>query len=234
MYRTDPWTETLHTLSAIDPKWLPGIRNVLKFMVTEKGILIDETIDLTVIFHEIVNLNGNMYTFAEAETVLTMCSEFCLLNLVYDRQVLSMAELQDNAVFLLQSLKEYEYTLEGAILLSYQKSSLFNNDITRPSMSLFGPWEEIAGDLLAALLTRRLMCDTVSSLRKWVGNIDGGNIHPRVFVDRLRKLEAAGLINVEMQEGTEPVVEIIEEAAGLFLLLTNRLELVKLLASLSA
>ena len=226
----DTYTETLEALSVIDEYWQPGITNALMFLVGEKGIIVDSTRDLTHVFTDVVNFGGWSYDFDQTETVLALCSEFCLLNMMRSGRELHALEVQDNATFFLASQGEFDGALEVAVLRSFQKASIFHNEITRASMCLFGTWDEVAGDILSSFLTRGLLCDSVSSLCRHVGD---GNTHPKVFVDRLRKLETVGLVFIDMSK-EEPVVTLVPDSAGLFLLFSNRTDLVKRLADISS
>lgn len=225
--------DDITVLSAIEQSTKSGLINILKFLVMNEGLVEDETLDLILVFHSVANWNDDGYSFDEAEKIVAVASEFCLVDCVYDNQVLTMAELQDNAVLFLALNEEHEAALEAAVCLSGNDRSILSNVATRPSLALFGVWEETAAYILGSMLTRGLVSDSIGSLMEST-NVDGVSVYSEVeFVDVLRKLSAVGLFTVGFEDDGLATIKIEPQPAGLFLLFSNRVEMAKRLASLS-
>lgn len=198
-----------------------------------EGFVEDDTLDLILVFHSVANWNDDGYSFDEAERIVAVASEFCLIDCVYDNQVLTLVELQDNAVLFLALNEEHESALEAAVCLAKNDRSLLSNTATRPSLALFGVWEETAAYILGSMLTRGVVSDSIGSLMDNT-SIDGVTVYSEIeFVDILRKLSAVGLFTVSFKDDGRAMINIEPQPAGLFLLFSNRVEMAKRLASLS-
>lgn len=198
-----------------------------------EGFVEDDTLDLILVFHSVANWNDDGYSFDEAERIVAVASEFCLIDCVYDNQVLTLVELQDNAVLFLALNEEHESALQAAVCLAKNDRSLLSNTATRPSLALFGVWEETAAYILGSMLTRGLVSDSIGSLMDNT-SIDGVTVYSEIeFVDILRKLSAVGLFTVSFKDDGLAMINIEPQPAGLFLLFSNRVEMAKRLASLS-
>lgn len=227
------WTpEDVEVLQAVDPFCVPGICNVLAFIIANHGFVEDDTLDLALIFHSVANWNDDGYSFDDAEKVIAVASEFCLIDCVYDNQVLTLVEVQDNAVLFLALHDQHSSALEAAICLTDRDSSMFSNSSTLPSLSLFGEWEEFAVMLVDSLLTRGRLSDSIGSLMEHCAEAGLPVTSELEFVDTVRKLCAVGLLSVEIDDKGLATVHIERQPAGLFLLFSNRIEMAKSLASL--
>jgi hypothetical protein len=227
------WTnDDVEVLDSIDDDLIFGISNLLKFIVHEQGVVHDQTLDLALVFHSIVNSGTETYSFDQAETVVSVASEFCLIDCVFENQVLSMVEVRDNAVLFFAIHDEFDYALEAAVCLSSRSDSLLSNISTRPSLSLFGSWEAFATVLLYSLLTEGKLSGSISLLMK-KAKTHGLEIDSTLsFVDSIRKLSAAGLFSVNISKREKAVVSINKQPAGLFLLFCGETELARKLAEL--
>ncbi len=228
------WTkDDVAVLDAIDDYYVDGIIRFLGFLISSEGIVADSTLDLILVVQSVINSTEDHYSFDDAERLMAVASEFCLVDCVYENQVLSMVELQDNAVLFLAIHGEHNYALEAAVCLSANERSMLCDATVRPSLSLFGDWEEISAVLLNALLTQGKLCDSIGSLMDKTSK-SGLWINSEVeFVDVVRKLCAVGLLNVTIGKNDKAVVAIEEKAAGLFLLFSGRTDMARKLADIS-
>ena len=224
--------EDIRVLGEVSGTVVPGVLNLLRFVLASEGHVSDESLDLMLVLHSAINGKGNDYSFVGAESVVAVASEFCLIDCSYERQTLQSVEMQDNAVLFAALHGDYDTALEGAVLLSKDSHSLLSNQATLASLCLFGHWEYLTASMLAALLTRGLTCDSIGSLMKNVAG-DGVYIHSDLeFVDTVRKLCAVGIFSIAIDTEGQANVCIERNPAGLFLLFTDRVEMAKSLASL--
>lgn len=228
------WTkDDVVVLEAINDYYALGLVRFLGFLISNEGLVADSTLDLILVVQSVVNDMDEKYSFDDAERIVTLASEFCLVDCVYENQVLAMIELQDNAVLFLAMQGEDHYALEAAVCLAQDEKSLMFDDSIRPSLSLFGDWEEIGAFVLESLLTRRLLSDSIGSLMDHTSSAGLWVTSEVEFVDVIRKLCAAGLLGVDIVDTGRAMVFVQEKAAGLFLLFSGRTELAKELADLS-
>ena len=230
------WTlDEVVILESIDDFYSAGIINMLQFLVAEEGAVLDETIDLTLVMHSVVNIHNDKYSFEQTDILLALASEFCLIDSVYDRQVLGGVELLDNAVLYLAIHGEADYALEAAVCLSNNSKSIMQVSAVMPSLSLFGHWEEFAATIIHCMLTHHTTCSKMSILYSAIETLDVGVDSEVDFVDYIRKLCAVNLLSLEMPKSydAEASVQLNVQAAGLFLLFSNRVELAKNLADLT-
>jgi hypothetical protein len=230
------WTrDEVVVLESIDDFYAAGIINMLQFLVAEEGAVLDETIDLTLVMHSVVNIHNDKYSFEQTDILLALASEFCLIDSVYDRQVLGGVELLDNAVLYLAIHGEADYALEAAVCLSSNSKSIMQVSAVMPSLSLFGHWEEFAAVIIDCMLTHRTTCSKMSILYSAIETLDVGVDSEVEFVDYIRKLCEVNLLSLEMPKSSddEASVQLNVQAAGLFLLFSNRVELAKNLANLT-
>lgn len=228
------WTkDDVTVLEAIDPLLHTPISRLLAFLIAERGLVHDQTLDMVLVFNAIINNGKDKYSFDDVEKVLAVSSEFCLIDCVYDNQVLSMVELRDNSVLFLAMCDECSLSLEAAVLLSQNKKSLLHNSDVRPSLSLFGEWEKIAVELLSSMLTRGSLSASIGTLMSNIEE-DGFDVGSEVeFVDLIRKLSAVGLFSVGIDKSEKAIVSVEPKASGLFLLFSGRVEMAKTLAEIS-
>lgn len=228
------WTTTdVEILDSVDEFYRPGLINLLQYVVREQGAVFCDTLDLSLVVHSIANISNDLYSFAHSDSIVAVASEFCLVDCVYDGQVLGGIELKDNAVLFLGINDEPNYALEAAVCLSKSSDSLMRTAATLPTLSLFGHWEDFAVSILTVLLTKCGVSSKISVLHKIVKKLDIGVSTELEFVDCMRKLCAVNLLSVELNDSAEAVVSINVQPAGLFLLFSNRVELARRLAEIS-
>tara|TARA_B100001094_G_scaffold316612_1_gene358071 strand:- start:623 stop:1345 length:723 start_codon:yes stop_codon:yes gene_type:complete len=225
------WTmDDVEVLEAIDFSFSMGIVELLRFLIAEKGSFTDETLDLTIIVHSVVNALKDQYTFDEAQSIVSVASEFCLIDCLYDNQNLVGMELSDNSILYLALQEEDDLALEAGVCRADVKTSLFYLEPTRPALSLFGHWEDMASELLFCMLTRGKLSDTIGSTYKQMSAIFRSDLE---FVDFVRKMCEVGLISTEIQKSGKATIEIQVVPAGIFLLFSSRTELATKLAHLT-
>jgi len=222
----------MEVLDSLNSFYVPGIINLLKFLVHEKGTVVDATMDLSLVLHSIANMHNDDYSFNRSDTLVALASEFCLIDCIYEGKVLAGVEMLDNAVLFLGLHDEANYALEAAVCLSETASSLLAIPASLPSLSLFGHWEEFAATILACLLTSARGYSKMSTLFKVVEQLDIGVTTEIDFVDHIRKLCAVNLLNLRLNDEGEAFVHINHQPAGLILILSNRSELATRLADL--
>tara|TARA_R110000803_G_scaffold37598_11_gene81095 strand:- start:16365 stop:17093 length:729 start_codon:yes stop_codon:yes gene_type:complete len=227
------WTkDDVIVLEAIDDYYAAGLIRFLGFLVGCEGTLSDSTFDLILVVHSIINPMNEYYSFDDAESLVAVASEFCLVDCEYENQVLSMVELQDNAVLFLAMHGEHNFALDAAVCLSVQASSIMSDRTVLPSLALFGEWEEIATIVLDALLTQGKLRDSIGWLMEETSHTILCNSEIE-FVGIVRKLCASGLLDVTIGVDDKALVGIEQKAAGLFLLFSGRTEMARTLADLS-
>ena len=222
------WTmDDVEVLEAIDPQYASGLVELLRFLIAEEGVFADETLDLTVVIHSLVE---KQYTFDEVQNLVSVASEFCLIDCLYHKQNLEAMELADNAVLLLALQEEDDLALEAALVRSRSMDSLFASTKTRPSLGLFGHWEDLAAELLFCMLTRDTLSDTIGSTYKYMSATFKTDIE---FVDFIRKMCEIGLVSTEIEGSGKANIKIDPVASGLFLLFSSRTDLAAKLAELA-
>lgn len=227
------WTSAdVDILSSVEPRFIDGMLNLLTFLVREKGYTQDATIDLILFFHSIVNITGSGYTFDDAEAIVALCSEFCMIDCVYENQVLCAVELSDNGVLFLGVYGDAGAALEAAICLSARRHSIFSHAPTRPSLSLFGWWEDYAVFLINCLLTKGTLSVSISFLMREAKKAGAPTVTDVQFVDILRKLCGVGLFDVSISGSSPATVRLLKQPAGLFLLFSERVEMARALSLL--
>jgi len=228
------WTpDQIQSLESINPFYVPGIVNLLKFLVHEKGTLLDSVLDLTFVLHSVANMDNSDYTLSRTDGLVAIASEFCLIDCLYDGSVLAGIEMLDNAVLFLALNDQANFALEAAVCLKDKNSSIMQTSAVLPSLSLFGHWEEFASTVLACLLTNASTSSKMSTLFKVIKHLDIGVNSEIEFVDHIRKLCAVNLLSLNISESSDAVVSINHQPAGLFLLFSNQEKLARRLAELS-
>jgi hypothetical protein len=226
-------TDDVVVLEAIDNYYAAGMVRFLGFVIGSKGVLSDSTLDLILVVQSVINPMNEYYSFDDAERLVVLASEFCLVDCDYDNQVLSRVELQDNAVLFLAIQGEHNYALDAAVCLSSNEQSMMFNRTVLPSLALFGDWEEIASVVIEAILTQGKLSDSIGSLMQKTSDA-GRWIQSEVeFVDVVRKLCTVGLLDVTIGKDYKAVVAIEQKAAGLFLLFSGRVDMARTLAGIS-
>lgn len=232
--KQQPWTvEDIAVFSAIDPQYYRGIVALLQFLIRDEGVIIDETIDLTLIMNTVVSSSGVAYTFEQTENVLMVAAEFCLIDTAYDKQNLCGIELLDNSVIFLAMMGDVNSAVDAAVCLSKSSRSRMSDPNLLPSLSLFGEWETIAAAVVAAILSFGSTSCSMSRLYNVISN-SSVDVLPEVeFISTIRRLCAVKLLFLSKHNG-EPLVTVNVKSAGLFLLFSERVELARRLAKLSA
>ncbi len=227
------WTmDDVDVLEAIDHSFSTGIVELLRFLIAEEGLILDETLDLTLVVHSLVNRIEDQYTFEEAQSIVSVASEFCLIDCIYDKQILSLVELSDNAVLYLALQEEDDLALEASVCRSKDATSIFYKDKTRPVLSLFGHWEILATGLLFSILTKDKLSDTIGSTYKQMSSVFEFKSELD-FVDFVRKMCEVGLISTEIQKSGKAIINIEVVSSGIFLLFSSKTELAAKLARLT-
>ena len=230
---TPTWTkDDVIVLEAIDSYYDAGLIRFLGFVIGSEGTVAESTLDLILVVQSVINPMNEYYSFDDAESLVALASEFCLVDCEYENQVLAMVELQDNAVLFLAMQGEHNYALDAAVCLSSQDSSIMSDRTVLPSLALFGEWEEIAAIVLDSLLTQGKLRDSIGSLMEDTSHANLCNSEIE-FVDIVRKLCAVGLLDVTIGTDGKAVVGIEQKAAGLFLLFSGRTEMARTLADIS-
>ncbi len=223
-------TKDVEVLESIEHFWSIGIVELLHFLINEDGSFERDKLDISIVLHSVINSLKDQYSFDQVGSLISVASEFCLVNCQYEKQNLTMIEISDNAILYLALQEEDDLALEGALIRSEDDMSIFRNPVTRSALSLFGYWEDLAAELLFCILTRCLLHDTIGSTFNYISTIFTDKLE---FVDFVRKMCDVGLISTEILETGEAKINIEIPAAGIFLLLSNRSELAVQLAHLS-
>jgi len=230
------WTQhDVDLLEAIDPFLLYGLTNVVEYLVTRNGLVDNEKFDLLLLMHAVANKDSreDMYSLDETEAVIGVASEFCLVDCLYDRQSLEALELQDNGVLFLAVNESNGAALDAAVCLSARSSSMFRYDAVRPSLALFGEWETISGEILKALLTMGQTSTKIGFLVEYLKASKNIPLDDLLLIGILLKLAEVGLFNIYLDNESDGVLSINTQAAGIFLLFSNREELARRLAELT-
>jgi len=228
----ETWSsDDIDALLIIDPDAIVGIKNLLFFLIDNKGVAKDKSMDLMLVINSVVQFGQDNFYFKNAEKVVSLASEFCLVDCRKDQQVLEAIGLADNSVLFLAIHDEDDWALEAALCLVNRRGSIMQNEITRPSLCLFGYWERTAVSLLKTVLTTGGLSVNISELRK---NAEQEKLvfeSDLEFVDCLRNLCEVGLFSTRIDKSGVAHVDIVEEAAGLFLVLCGHVDLARELAN---
>jgi len=226
------WTsDDVTSLLLIDYDATIGISNLLKFLVQNDGHVEDSTVDLMFVISSVVLFGQENHIFKDAEKIVSLAAEFCLVDTVSDNQTLEAIGLSDNSVLYLALHDETDAALEAAVCLSNKKGSIMQEASIRAALSLYGYWEENAISILNLILTKGRTRIRISELRDMVFGSEL-NLHTDLeFVDFVRKLCTIGLLNMTINKKGNAIVSINEEAAGLFLVFSGNVDLAKTLVT---
>lgn len=229
------WTyEDVAVFSTLDTQYIPGITALLQFLIRDEGVIIDETVDLTIVLNSVVNTSGVNYSFDQTESILTLAAEFCLIDTAYEKQTLCGIELLDNSVLFLALIGEVDYAIDAAVCLSRSSRSMMYKHHLLPSLCLFGHWEPLAATMVAAILSFGSTSCRVNDLYKAILKSPVGDISEIEFLSDIQKLCAVHLLKLSKRDDDIPVVSVNIPAAGLFLMFSDRIEVARRLALLSA
>jgi len=224
-------SDDVTALLLIDFDAVVGISNLLKFLIQNKGYVKDSTMDLMLVLSSVVLFGQGSHVFKNADKVLSLATEFCLVDTVMDNKTLEAVGLSDNSVLFLALHDETDAALEAAVCLSSKKGSILQEPKIRPALSLFGDWEDRAADTLQLILTEGKTSIRITELRDIVF---GSNLQLETdleFVDFIRKLCTIGLLDMVINKKGDSIISINEEAAGLFLVFSGNVDLAKTLVT---
>jgi len=229
---SETWSsDDINSLLVIDPDAIVGIKNLLFFIVDNHGVVRDKTMDLMLAINSVVQFGQDNYYFKDAEKVVSLASEFCLVDCRKDKQVLEAIGLADNSVLFLAIHGEEDWALEAALCLTGRRKSIMQDETIRPSLCLFGYWEKTSVSLLKTVLTTGGLSVKISELRQNAeeeGLVFESDLE---FVDCLRSLCEVGLFSTRIDKSGVAHVDINEEAAGLFLVLCGHVDLAREIAN---
>lgn len=230
------WTRhDVDLLESIDPDLCFGLTNVVEYLAHNEGIVDSRNFDLILLMHAVVNAGSreDIYSMQGTETIVSVASEFCLVDCLYDKQSLEALELQDNGVLFLAVHESSSAALDAAICLSDRTSSVFRYRSVRPSLALFGAWEEFAETILAMLLTLGELSTNIGFLIEYLKVSNLGHLDDMTAMSMLLKLADVGLFDLCLDDDLDGVLSINVQAAGIFLLFSDREKLARQLAELS-
>ena len=230
------WTRhDVDLLESIDPDLCFGLTNVVEYLAHNNGILDSRNFDLILLMHAVVNSGGreDIYSLHGTEAIVSVASEFCLIDCLYDRQSLEALELQDNGVLFLAVNEASSAALDAALCLSDRASSVFRYRSVRPCLALFGVWEEFAGTILATLLTLGEVSTKIGFLIEYLKASKMVPLDDVTAMSMLLKLSDVGLFDVYWDDRLDGIISINVEAAGIFLLFSDREDLARQLAELT-
>jgi len=229
--KNQTWSsDDIDALLVIDPDAIVGIKNLLYFLVDNDGVVKDKNMDLMLAVNSVVQFGQDNYYFKNAEKIVSLASEFCLVDCRKDQQVLEAIGLSDNSVLFLAIHEEDDCALDAALCLRNRRGSIMQDETTLPCLSLFGYWESTAVSLLKTVLINGGLSAKISGLRKKAEQERLVFESDLEFVDCLRNLCEVGLFNTRIDKSGIAHVDIIEEAAGLFLVLCGHVDLARKLA----
>lgn len=216
---------------SIDPFYIPGIIKLLQFVVMYDGVVVNDNIDLTMVFSSVINSPKEQYSFEQTDSIVAVACEFCLINTVHDKQILCGVEILDNSVIFLALVGEYEVALDAAICLSKHPASMLYKNYSLPSLALFGEWERIASTIIAAVLSQGSLFCSMTDLFNILNKPLFGEISKNTFVTYIKKLCDIHLLSLDNNLNGDFIVGINPTSAGLFLLFCDRVELAAKLAA---
>jgi hypothetical protein len=224
-------SDDVTSLLLIDFDAATGITNLLKFLIQNKGYVKDSTMDLMFVISSVVLFGQNNHVFKDAERIVSIATEFCLIDTVKDNQTLEAIGLSDNSVLYLALQDETDAALEAAVCLSAKKGSVMQETAIRPAISLYGRWEDRSIGILDLILTKGKRRIRISELRDMAVGSDLDLQTDLEFVDFIRKLCTVGLLDTTINKKGSATVSINEEAAGLFLVFSGNVDLAKTLVT---
>ena len=200
--------------------------NILKLLVACDGVILDTIQELDVAIN---SLCGDSDI---ALSCIASMSEFALVDtLIVDKKLVGL-ELLDNSVFFLAIHNEHKVALDSALLLSVKDGSAFTNVLVRPTLSLYGLWEDIAIRFIELIIDTKSTIIEAKKLNLLVNRKSRNPLHVREFIAALEKLSAAGVFIARFSENSQTFLEINGEAAILFLVLCGRADLATKVAGL--
>lgn len=230
----ESWSsDDIKSLLTIDPDAVVGIKNLLFFLIDNEGVIKDSRMDLMLHINSVVQFGQDNFYFKNAEKVVSLASEYCLVDSRKDKQVLEAIGLADNSVLFLAIHGEEDAALDAAMCLSGRRGSLMQDETVRPSLSLFGYWENTAIDLIKSVLTKDSLSAKILELREIAEKEELFFTSDLEYVDCLRSLCEVGLFSTRIDIFGDAYIEIKEEAAGLFLVLCGQVELARKLANIT-
>ena len=224
-------SDDVTSLMLIDFDAAVGINNLLKFLIQNNGYVKDSTMDLMFVISSVVLFGQDNHVFKDAEKIVSLATEFCLIDTVSDNQTLEAIGLSDNSVLYLALQDETDAALEASVCLSKKKGSVMQEEAIRPSLALYGNWEDRAINILDLILTNGKTRIRISELRDIVFASDLVFHTDLEYVDFIRKLCTIGLLDININKKGTAIVSIKEEAAGLFLVFSGNVDLAKTLVN---
>ena len=224
-------SDDITSLLLIDFDATIGITNLLKFLIQNKGYVKDSTMDLMFVISSVVLFGQDNHIFKNAEKIVSLATEFCLVDTVYDNQTLEAVGLSDNSVLYLALQDETDAALEAAVCLSQKKGSVMQDGAIRPALSLYGSWEDKSISILDLILTKGKTRIRISELRDIVSTSDLDFHTDLEYVDFIRKLCTIGLLDININKKGNAVISINEQSAGLFLVFSGNVDLAKTLVN---
>jgi len=224
-------SDDVTSLLLIDFDATVGITNLLKFLIQNKGYVKDSTMDLMFVISSVVLFGQDNHVFKDAEKIVSLATEFCLIDTVKDNQTLEAIGLSDNSVLYLALQDETDAALEAAVCLSQKKGSVMQDSAIRPALSLYGSWEDRSISILDLILTKGKTRIRISELRDIVSASDLDFHTDLEYVDFIRKLCTVGLLDININKKGTAVVSINEQSAGLFLVFSGNVDLAKTLVN---
>ena len=230
------WTKhDVDLLEAIDPDYCWGLTNIVEYLTRHNGILDSHNFDLILLMHAVVNsgVREDIYSMQGTEAIVSVASEFCLIDCLYDKQSLEALELQDNGVLYMAVHESSSSALDAAICLSDRESSVFRNRVVRPCLALFGAWEDFAGTILETLLTLGELSTKIGFLIEYLKAAELIPSDDMMAMGMLLKLSDVGLFDVHLDDDLDGVISTNVQAAGIFLLFSDREDLARRLAAMT-
>lgn len=222
-----------HLYFDVGDKPTHAIQQILKFLVTSKGSVIDETIDLHLVLHSITSGQGYSFSVDEIESIISLSSELEIINYIKTGQNLTAIEIGEDAPVFTTAKGLDDLTLELCICLSSNRNSKFNNADTLASLSLFGKWEWESTILLDAVMHSNRTTASVQTTKARMSKMGLKFSDDLEYVDFLRKLHAVNLITIKTNRAGIGQIRINIPSAGLFLVMSNNIEAAKKLATIS-
>lgn len=217
-YNKNPHEES-SLLLEIDQRNFEAIHQLIKFLNYNDGVVADSTLDLILVIHSVLNECGMNFSFDDTDSVVSLASEFCIINYIKDGQSLEGIELADNSPMLCLIADDYDSIIDSAIILSQRKSSFYSDKVTLAAMSLYGHWEEGALCLTRSVIkSGRLHApvDTMRSSMESLGFLFESDLQ---YVDFINKLSDTHLIKKSVSKSGVGKITLNPSSAGMFLVL---------------